>query len=147
MHDVAQKAVNALRPLLVGNNRLQTIKKRSDFLRLSKDGKRIKVCPWLIFNYSVEEDVETAALLLGWTVPKRVGSAVFRNKLKRWAREFFRKQKLTGKQVIYLNIVVREQRDDLLKTLTFQDFTDHLELGWGNLLSRCKKAFDVGRKT
>jgi ribonuclease P protein component len=127
------------------DGKFHTIKKRSDFLRLSREGKKLKVCPWLIFNYSVEEDVEKPALFVGWTVPKRVGNAVFRNKLKRWAREFFRKQRLSGKQIVYLNIVIREQRNDFLKGLTFQEFTASLEEGWGNLRFGRKKAFDDGR--
>ena len=67
----------------------ERIRRRADFLNLSKRGKtvqtdhfRISVCPNRL-----------ALRRLGITVGKRVGPAVKRNHLKRLIREFFRLNK------------------------------------------------------
>lgn len=113
-------------------------------MRLSRSGKRLKVTPWMILNYIVDKNPKPA-VHVGWTIPKKVGTAVLRNKLKRWCREFFRKEELTPNQLIYLNIVIREQGDDFLKKLTFQEFEEPLARGWRNIRSARKKAFDSDR--
>ena len=68
----------------------ERIRRRADFLRISRDGARyqtrhfrLSICPNSLPHRR-----------LGITVAKRVGSAVERNRVKRLLREFFRRNKL-----------------------------------------------------
>ena len=63
------------------------IKRRSDFESIYKNGERFSS-----FSYSVFLS-ESNSKRLGIVIPKRLGSAVFRNNQKRIIREFFRKEK------------------------------------------------------
>lgn len=67
----------------------ERIRRRSDFIRISKEGKK---------NYSPHFRVwicpnQLPYRRLGIVVSKKVGSAVKRNRLKRLIREFFRLHK------------------------------------------------------
>jgi len=62
------------------------ILKRSEFLRLSGSGKKIQN-PYFILLFSPGR---FERIRLGVTVSKRVGKAVIRNRIKRYAREYFR---------------------------------------------------------
>jgi len=62
------------------------IKKRSTFVELSRNGKKIHG-KHFILNY---RESQNASARLGITVSKRVGNAVVRNRIKRLCREFFR---------------------------------------------------------
>ncbi len=110
---------------------------------LSRYGKRLKVCEWLIFNYEWRDrEAQAPNLYVGWTVPKKVGKAVFRNKLKRWARDFFRTKAVEEDKALYLNLVFREQKNGSHKEITFDEFTNQLSVGWKNISNKRKKAFD-----
>ena len=67
----------------------ERILRRSDFERLSEHGNRING-EYFIVLYS-ENDLGRSRL--GVTVSKRVGCAVIRNRVKRLAREYFRRHK------------------------------------------------------
>ena len=85
------------------------ILKRSEFLRLSKSGKKIHnrdflalICPG-----------STERTRLGITVTKKVGCAAARNRIKRVTREYFRlnRQYIKGKWDI--NIIAKKQAANL----------------------------------
>lgn len=58
---------------------------KPDFEQLKIHGRKIAVNPWLLLVYtSTSEEMTRLAV----TVPRRVGSAVTRNRLKRWCRNF-----------------------------------------------------------
>ncbi len=54
-------------------------------------GRRFKPAGWILVNY---EKNELGHIRLGFTASRKIGSAVVRNKLRRWCKEFFRKQKV-----------------------------------------------------
>jgi len=62
---------------------------RSEFLRLSKSGKKIQNNHFII-TFSPGRFKRTR---LGITVSKRVGKAVTRNRIKRFTREYFRQNR------------------------------------------------------
>ena len=73
--------------------------KRRQFLLLSKSGER-KHNKFFIINYKKSDKTR-----LGITVTKRVGNAVFRNKIKRLIREYFRLNKKKIKRFDFVLII------------------------------------------
>ena len=61
----------------------------------------------------------------GFTVPKYVGPAVIRNKLKRWGREFFRALS-TDFGSVDINVVFLKRTSDFYKQLPKREFDDAL---------------------
>jgi len=85
---------------------------------------------------------QAARLRLGWTYPNYIGSAALRNKLKRWSREYARKQlsEEIAAQAFDINIFLRRQNEDFYLSLTHEVFDDALK----NAFDRFQK-YRVGR--
>lgn len=67
-----------------------------------------------------------------------MGSAVVRNRLKRWSREFFRRegqrflaasQETSPSRGFDINVVLRRQSRDFYKNVSQNEFADSLEKG------------------
>jgi ribonuclease P protein component len=85
------------------------ILKRSQFLRLAGNGKRIHVHHFLVTYCENRYDNSR----LGITVSKKVGKAVARNRIKRIVREFFRLNRTNLLGHYDLNIVAKKGAADL----------------------------------
>jgi ribonuclease P protein component len=70
---------------------LQSLVRKIDFKNLVERGRRIKASPWLLINYDKNS---LGSLRLGCTLGRKVGSAVIRNRIRRWSREWFRKNEV-----------------------------------------------------
>ncbi len=68
-------------------SRQDRIRKKRDYLKLKSSGDVFRT-RLLVFNYN-----ESSRSKLGVIVTKKVGNAVFRNKVKRWVREVFRTER------------------------------------------------------
>ena len=77
--------------------------RRSDFERLSKQGDRMNG-EYFIVLYS-QNDLGRSRL--GVTVSKRVGCAVIRNRVKRLAREYFRRHKTFSGHSYDISIIAK----------------------------------------
>ncbi|GBC63804.1 ribonuclease P protein component [Desulfonema ishimotonii] len=101
------------------------ILRRSEFLRLSRSGKKLH-SRYFIANILPGKSDRTR---LGITVTKKVGNAVTRNRLKRLSREFFRlnRQNITGNRDI--SIIVKKQA----AALSTDHFFEHLENIFGKI--------------
>jgi ribonuclease P protein component len=85
---VVQKAANASLFLRAENNiKNRVLRRKAEFESLKRTGRRYQPTSWLIVNYRKNED---GYLRFGLTASTKVGSAVVRNRLKRWCREYFR---------------------------------------------------------
>jgi ribonuclease P protein component len=61
----------------------------------------------------------------GWTLPRQVGSAVVRNRLKRWSRVYFRNRLKEGQKLpADINLVFRKAEGDFYKKLSYERFAD-----------------------
>ena len=75
--------------------------KRGQFLRLSKQGKKIHTGYFIAIVLNGTEKNNR----IGITVSKKVGNAVERNRIKRVIREYFRHRKESFKEIRDINII------------------------------------------
>lgn len=64
----------------------------------------------------------------GWTVPGHIGSAVIRNRFKRWGREFFRRWSSERGQTkgIEINLIFKRKPADFYRKLSHKEFDEAL---------------------
>ena len=99
--------------------RLATLKKRSDFVRLSS-GKRV-VTPGFIVQ-ATPTPPGCQGIRVGFTCSKKVGNAVARNRAKRRLREVARAVLPTaGKENFDYVLIGRRETTDALPFLTLQN--------------------------
>lgn len=115
---------------------VQTLKRKADFDLLKQTGKKVFPCYWLMVVYR-ENGLEESRFAT--TISKKIGSAVQRNRLKRWTREFFRKLEKESNWPIQvdLNLVFKSVGKDFYDKLEYQEFQQILYTGWGKI----KKGF------
>lgn len=111
-------------------SKLQGLKLSSDFSNIQKAGKRKVLSPWLLAAYK-SNDLKT--LRFGCTISRKVGSAVIRNKLKRWTKEYFReffRQAAQNENIphIDINLVFKARSDEFYKKLSFAEYVKTLEI-------------------
>jgi ribonuclease P protein component len=113
----------------VENKPSKVIKRSSEFLLLREAGRRHWATKWLLLNYKKNS---LGSLRFGTTASRKVGSAVIRNKLKRWVREYFRSSLMTtGIPVeIDINIIFKPMDSEFYKNLTHEDFLGALDRGF-----------------
>ena len=76
----------------------------------------------------------------GWTLPRQVGNAVIRNRLKRWSRVFFRELDLSERLLpIDINLVFRRTEVGFYKKLDYETFARILDRGWKQVEKRTQK--------
>ena len=115
-------------------NRLSVLKRRSDFLSLQKNGFRIRPTDWLLINYAPSP---TGLTRCGWTLPRHVGSAVIRNRLKRWSRVFFRQLAKDDELLpVDINLVFRRADEGFYRKLDYETFAGHLKKAWRTIRGR-----------
>lgn len=104
----------------------------------------------MVFNFAM---VEVGDFRCGWTLPRAVGSAVVRNRMKRWTRDWLKARlKLdhangVGVPPVHLNIGFRappktgSKRGSAsdLKDVKRVEFNSAMEHGWNRLLAVTKQ--------
>ena len=107
-------------------NKPKPLKRSSDFLEISTQGKKIKAAPWLLLQVLASAD---GFSYYGLTVSRKVGPSVIRNRLKRWVRNCVRSEnwpeQFNSKKVVF---VFRPQTADAFyKQLTYKQFVTTLK--------------------
>lgn len=106
---------------MVNKSRVRALVKRADFLELKAEGHIVHVNSWMIVNWRKSQ---SADLRCGWTFPSYIGSAVVRNRLKRWAREYFRKRPVGG---FDMNVILKRKESGFYPSMKHGEFTGALE--------------------
>ena len=113
----------------MGSRSLQTLRSRREFVLLSKKGKRFRLDPWVILNFRSSE-VTLGQPKFGWTIPKYVGVAVTRNRVRRWCREIARlavesvpEQECRAMEI---NVVLRKCAKDTYRNVKYDEFKNLL---------------------
>jgi ribonuclease P protein component len=121
--------------------RLSVLSRRSDFLFILKHGQRVRPSDWLLMNF-VRNEVKT--LRCGWTLPRQIGPAVVRNRLRRWSRVYFRDRLKAGAQLpIDLNLVFRRAEENFYKKLDYESFARVLDRGWKQVEGRLERIPEI----
>jgi ribonuclease P protein component len=107
------------------------ILKRPEFIQLSRNGKKIQNRHF-IFIYSPGQQNQSR---LGVTVSKRVGNAVKRNRIKRLAREYFRRNRHRQKGIWDINIIAKKKAANLPTAQIFLSFENLFKHISGNFES------------
>ena len=137
LQNVVQRAVKVYQPELSGgqtvtqsaeNIPLVQLRKRSDFLRVASTRSK-HVTPGLILQYRQHtlkeiQSSQSAKLQLGFTVSKKVGNSVARNRVKRRLRAVARAILPTKKSLHYDLVIIGRQ--NTIKR-PFQDLLCDLE--------------------
>ena len=114
--------------------KLGALRRRSEFLHLAKSGKRVSCENWLVINFLPSLSF---GVRVGWTVPKQVGTAVIRNRLRRWSRDTLGRKVRRGEiAALDLNIFVRPVHVDFFKKLRRSDFDVVFEKGLERVCQR-----------
>ena len=105
----------------------KTIKKRVDFLKVSKNGKKIFTKGFVLQKYKRTMDSKNDSIRIGFTITKKIGGAVIRNKIKRRFRTIIREifSKYLRKNYDYVIIAnkkslimdYKELKSDVIKTV------------------------------
>jgi ribonuclease P protein component len=117
----------------VESNFPKVLQRSSDFLRIKQKGKKRNPSPWMLIAFCENQE---GHLRYGWTLSRKVGSAVVRNRLKRWCREYFRRVAANGfNPELDINVVFKPMPNQFYKKLAYADFLDVLEKGCQPLFS------------
>lgn len=92
---------------------------------------------------SAKFTIHDSALRIGWSLPRQVGNAVTRNRLKRWLREYIRKNRNElGDLRAELSIYLKSHKDFQLKDLEHGNFDVELNKLFKKLRSQLNELND-----
>lgn len=103
---------------------LPKLTKKLEFQNLNKSGYRAYGGQSILANFKPNE---FGYLRCGWTIPKYVGNAIVRNRIRRWCREYFRSGVSAGwNPAIDMNVIIRKRDKSFYKELEFSEFNKSL---------------------
>jgi ribonuclease P protein component len=95
---------------------LPSLKSQRDFLKLKKEGHFFHATHWLAVNHNTNNE---NTIRWAWTVSKKAGNAVTRNRLKRWGRDCICEFE---NHEIDINFIFKNKKKDFYKNLTREEF-------------------------
>lgn len=98
------------------------LRKRQEFLYLFKEGRRVYTAYFMAMFISTDQPSR-----LGITVSKKVGKAVWRNRVKRLTREYFRQNRHRIRGQWDINIVAKSGSADLVTPDVFRQLQKLLD--------------------
>lgn len=118
------KAENVYQSLQVENKPLG-LKKSSDFKKIQTEGTKCFVSHWMMVQW-LKNDL--GVIRYGCTASRKIGSAVVRNRLKRWTREYFRSAFKSGfNPSCDFTVIFRPRDNDFYSKISFKEFCGLLD--------------------
>lgn len=110
------------------NKPVSILKSSKDFDHLKSKGLKAYVNKKLLICYLKNNLTEHR---VGWTLSRSVGNSVLRNKLKRFAREFFRNEtQINSPFKLDLNLVFLKTGSEKFKNMDYNEFRSLLLPIW-----------------
>ena len=134
---VGKRAAKGSPSQSVESKRNQALKRTSDFQKLREKGIFFHANDWLGLSYMKNQKEVNR---IGWTISKKVGNAVTRNRLKRWGRESLKRFSECGADV---NFIFKSKGKDFYKELSHDDFDRAFNKAFGKIRSRSKVSLSV----
>ena len=103
------------------------LKRKNDFETLKTMGIRVQSCRWFFVSYMYTQNSHSR---ISWTIPKYVGTAVVRNKLKRWCRVILHSMLSRDTTPKDINIIFYRYNKEFFKNVQFSDFQEKLFLSF-----------------
>ncbi|MCJ8275274.1 MAG: ribonuclease P protein component [Bdellovibrionales bacterium] len=94
---------------------MSSLKLQAEFKSLREHGQFLHVNHWLAISFKKNHQ---GKLRWGWTIPKKVGNAIVRNRLRRWGREFVRGLD----NDVDINFIFKAKGKEFYKVLSHDDF-------------------------
>ncbi|MFK8137392.1 MAG: ribonuclease P protein component [Bdellovibrionales bacterium] len=116
------------------SNPLDVLKNRNDFLDLRSKSKKFVINE---FTMVVFKPNQLGKLCFGLTVPRKVGKAVLRNKLKRWCRYYFQNLQMDSSTFsgYNCNVIFRPSKKHKLSSFPYQQFKADMDRFWQHIES------------
>lgn len=95
---------------------MPSLRRRSELLELRKKGRFLHINSWLAVNCKKNNRNN---LRWAWTLPKKIGKAVVRNRLKRWGREFLNEFRQKNMDI---NFIFKVKNPEFYKKLDHSEF-------------------------
>lgn len=112
------------RSSLKEGKRFLSLTRRADFLDLKATGQSFHVNSWLLVNLKT---TDRSVVRCGWTLPRQTGTAVVRNRLKRWGREYLRKWSLKSTCSLDLNLIFKRRDKGFYASVSHEEFDGAME--------------------
>ncbi len=98
----------------------RSLSRRADFLKLKAEGQVFHVNSWLLVSL---QRTDRQVVRCGWTISRHIGTAVVRNRLRRWGREYLRKA--IGENLsLDMNLVFKRREIGFYKSLGREEFDE-----------------------
>jgi ribonuclease P protein component len=97
------------------------LSRRADFLELRATGRTFHVNSWLLVNWRSTTRQEFRC---GWTISRQIGTAVVRNRLRRWGRGFLRQWAAENPLSADINLILKRQEKGFYKSVTHGEFDE-----------------------
>ncbi|PWU19592.1 MAG: ribonuclease P protein component [Bdellovibrio sp.] len=111
--------------------------RRHDFESLNKKGRRITSSRWVVLLYHPNR---FGYLRYGFSIGRKVGPAVVRNRLRRWAREHIRHFLKKGKDwPVDIHLIVRPMDQEFFRHLAHNEFEKGMDHCFNQLCRNCEK--------
>mgnify|MGYP003683498203 CR=1 FL=1 len=94
---------------------MPSLKLQTEFQSLKEQGQFSHVNHWLAISYKKNTE---GTLRWGWTISKKIGNAVVRNRLRRWGKEMVRGQN----HELDINFIFKAKGKEFYKSLSHEDF-------------------------
>ena len=101
--------------------RVRSLERSLEFQKLRANGQSFHINSWLLVNV---QKTNMDELRLGWTIPRQVGTAVVRNRLRRWGREYLRRWSETAGKSLDINLIFKRQEKGFYRLLNHKEFDE-----------------------